>query len=88
MFEPRTTPAWERFCEVFVDTPIEVAEQRDTKGLYAKAREGLLTNFTGIDSPYEPPAAADIRIDTTTVEPTRAAEMIVDHLRRVGTIAG
>ncbi|NKV89087.1 sulfate adenylyltransferase subunit CysN [Rhodococcus hoagii] len=55
----------DRFCEVFVDTPIEVAEERDPKGLYRKARRGELANFTGVDSPYETPTSPDVRIDTT-----------------------
>jgi bifunctional enzyme CysN/CysC len=74
------------FCEVFIDTPLGVAEQRDTKGLYKKARRGELPNFTGIDSPYEPPEHAEVRIDTTTVTPEDAAEMIVAHLRAAGVL--
>jgi bifunctional enzyme CysN/CysC len=69
------------FCEVFVDTPIGVAEQRDTKGLYRKARRGELQNFTGIDSPYEPPEQPEIKIDTTLSAPEDAAAIIVAHLR-------
>jgi bifunctional enzyme CysN/CysC len=65
------------FVEIFVDTPLEVAEQRDPKGLYAKARSGALVNFTGVDSPYEPPERPDIRIDTTAVTPEEAAEAII-----------
>jgi len=72
-------PAGE-FVEVFVDTPLAEAEKRDVKGLYAKARSGQLKNFTGIDSPYEPPAAAEIRIDTTNLTPDEAADRIVDYL--------
>jgi bifunctional enzyme CysN/CysC len=68
------------FCEVFVDAPLAVAEQRDAKGLYAKARRGELPNFTGIDSPYEPPEHAEIRIDTTALSPEQAAERIVQAL--------
>ena len=68
------------FIEVFVDTPLEVAEARDEKGLYRKAREGKLKNFTGIDSPYEPPEHAEIRIDTTAMSPQEAAAIIVDKL--------
>lgn len=68
------------FVEVFIDTPLQVAEERDVKGLYKKAREGQLKNFTGIDSPYEAPAAAEIRIDTTKVTPEEAAQAIVDRL--------
>jgi bifunctional enzyme CysN/CysC len=68
------------FVEVFVDTPLAEAEKRDVKGLYAKARSGQLKNFTGIDSPYEPPEDAEIRIDTTRLSPEEAADRIVDYL--------
>ena len=68
------------FHEVFVDTPIEICEQRDPKGLYAKARAGELKNFTGIDSPYEAPEDAEIRIDTTKLTADQAADLIVDEL--------
>ena len=72
-------PAGE-FVEVFVDTPLAVAEARDVKGLYAKARSGALANFTGIDSPYEPPIAPEIHVDTTRETPEAAAERIVEHV--------
>ena len=62
------------FIEVHVDTPLDVAEERDPKGLYAKARAGELSNFTGIDSPYEAPESPEIRIDTTSLSPEEAAE--------------
>jgi bifunctional enzyme CysN/CysC len=68
------------FIEVFVDTPLEVAEARDVKGLYKKARAGTLKNFTGIDSPYERPEAPELRIDTTAEDSEAAAERIVDHI--------
>jgi bifunctional enzyme CysN/CysC len=68
------------FIEIFIDTPLEVAEQRDVKGLYKKARSGQLKNFTGIDSPYEAPENPEIRIDTTTTSPEDAAEQIVQRL--------
>ena len=68
------------FVEIFIDTPLEVAEARDTKGLYAKARAGEIANFTGISSPYEPPEHPDIRIDTTRMSPEDAAELIVDRV--------
>ena len=68
------------FIEVFIDTPLSVAEERDVKGLYKKARSGALKNFTGIDSPYEPPAHPEIHIDTTRISPEAAASLIVDHL--------
>ncbi len=74
------------FFEVFVDTPLAVAEERDPKGLYGKARRGELTNFTGIDSPYEIPQNPEIRIDTTQVGAEHAAEDIVQHLIRAGVI--
>jgi len=66
------------FVEIFVDTPLAVAEERDVKGLYAKARAGQIANFTGISSPYEPPEAPDVRIDTAAESPEAAAERIVD----------
>jgi bifunctional enzyme CysN/CysC len=68
------------FIEVFVDTPLEEAEKRDVKGLYAKARAGELKNFTGIDSPYEAPENAEIRIDTTRMGVEDAADFIVEKL--------
>ncbi len=68
------------FLEVFIDTPLEVAEARDVKGLYKKARSGVLKNFTGIDSPYEAPETPEVRVDTTRESPEDAAERIVNHL--------
>ena len=68
------------FLEIFVDTPLAEAEKRDAKGLYAKARAGELKNFTGIDSPYEPPDEPEIRIDTTQMSAEEAADSIVDEL--------
>jgi bifunctional enzyme CysN/CysC len=65
------------FVEIFVDTPVEEAERRDEKGLYRKARAGELKNFTGIDSPYEPPAAPEIRIDTLAMSAEQAADLIL-----------
>lgn len=76
----------EQFCEVYVDTPLDIAEGRDPKGLYQKARRGELANFTGIDSRYEPPEAAEVRIDTTSVSPGQAAGLILDFLRARGVI--
>ena len=72
------------FVEVFVDVPLAVAEERDPKGLYAKARDGLIPNFTGIGSPYEPPEAPEIRIDAVAMSPEAAAEEIVRRLERGG----
>lgn len=68
------------FIEVFVDTPIAVAEARDVKGLYKKARSGELKNFTGIDSPYEPPESPEIRVNTVDMTPVEAAEYIISQI--------
>ena len=70
------------FIEIFVDTPLAVAEQRDVKGLYKKARAGELKNFTGIDSPYEAPSAPEIHIDTHTTSVEQAVEDIIDWLAK------
>ena len=67
------------FVEIFIDTPIQVAETRDVKGLYAKARAGELKNFTGIDSPYETPLKSEIVIDTSELSVDRAADVIVKY---------
>ena len=72
----------DEFIEIFVDTPLEVCEQRDVKGLYAKARAGKLPNFTGISSTYESPENPEIRIDTTQTSAEEAAEQIIDYLSR------
>jgi len=72
------------FVEVFIDTPLSEAERRDVKGLYKKARAGELKNFTGVDSPYEPPEDPEIRIDTTRLSAEEAAERIVDWLEGGG----
>ncbi|MEM1052932.1 MAG: sulfate adenylyltransferase subunit CysN, partial [Pseudomonadota bacterium] len=68
------------FIEIFVDTPLDVAEERDVKGLYKKARSGELKNFTGIDSPYEAPEAAEIRVNTVDMTPQEAAEYIIAQI--------
>ena len=68
------------FIEIFVDTPLEVAEARDVKGLYKKAREGKLKNFTGIDSPYEPPERPDITVNTVEMTPAEAAQYIISQI--------
>jgi bifunctional enzyme CysN/CysC len=72
------------FMEVFVDTPLAIAEQRDVKGLYAKARSGALKNFTGIDSPYEAPENPELTVNTATMTAEAAAEAIVARLRDGG----
>jgi bifunctional enzyme CysN/CysC len=71
------------FIEVFVDTPIDVAEQRDPKGLYKKARQGELKNFTGIDSPYERPENPEIRIDSTVTSAEEAADIVIAFILSV-----
>jgi bifunctional enzyme CysN/CysC len=80
----RSIVAEGEFIEVFVDTPLEVAEARDVKGLYKKARAGEIKNFTGIDSPYEEPRAAEIVIDTTKASAEEAADRIVAWLEERG----
>ena len=68
------------FLEIFVDTPLEECERRDTKGLYAKARSGKLKNFTGIDSAYEPPESAEIKLNTITSKPEKCVDMILEKI--------
>ncbi|WP_193098723.1 sulfate adenylyltransferase subunit CysN [Burkholderia sp. Z1] len=75
----------DEFVEVFVDTPLAIAEERDPKGLYKKARRGELKHFTGIDSPYEPPAQPELRVDTVAESPEAAADRIVAYLLRERT---
>ncbi|MEE4207959.1 MAG: sulfate adenylyltransferase subunit CysN [Parvularcula sp.] len=72
------------FVEVYISTPLEVCEQRDVKGLYAKARRGEIKNFTGIDSDYEPPENPDLDLDTSEIAAEKAAEMVVEYLDRNG----
>ena len=75
------------FIEVFVDSTLEVAEQRDRKGLYAKARRGELANFTGIDSPYEEPEHPEIHLDASgSATAEHSADLVVDHLRVAGLL--
>jgi bifunctional enzyme CysN/CysC len=74
------------FIEIHVDTPLAVAEERDVKGLYKKARRGELANFTGIDSPYEVPESPDLRIDTTAMTSEQAADQVLALLRSKGVI--
>jgi bifunctional enzyme CysN/CysC len=76
------------FIEVFVDTPIEVCEQRDPKGLYAQARAGKITGFTGIDDPYEPPLAPELVLRADEVAPAAGAAAIAELLRSEGVIQG
>ena len=70
----------ERFIEVFVDAPLETCEERDPKGLYQKARDGMIKNFTGIDSPYESPLAPSIHLSTNCDDIEQCASQVVDYL--------
>ena len=74
------------FVLVHVDTPLEVCEQRDRKGLYAKARAGVIKEFTGISDPYEAPGDAELAIDTTALTPDEAAQRIILHLEKAGYV--
>jgi bifunctional enzyme CysN/CysC len=76
------------FIEIFVDTPMQVAEERDPKGLYKKARRGEIKNFTGIDSPYEAPENAEIRVDTSGRDIGQTVEDIMLRLRDLGILIG
>jgi adenylyl-sulfate kinase len=67
------------FIEVFVDTPLEVCEERDPKGLYAKARAGEIKGFTGIDAPYEAPMACELTIDTSALRVDDAVQALLEH---------
>ncbi len=78
----------DEFLEVYVDTPLEVAEARDVKGLYKKARRGELPHFTGVDSPYEPPEQPDLRVDTMGMTADEAADHVIALLRERGRLEG
>ena len=69
-----------RFIEIHVSTPLEVCESRDRKGLYAAARAGKIKGFTGIDDPYETPASPELRVDTSQVSVSEAADRVIDWL--------
>jgi sulfate adenylyltransferase len=77
----------DRFVEIFVDTPIEECERRDTKGMYARARRGEITGFTGVDDPYEPPQHAEITLDTIQKTPEENARLVLDYLQGKGFVA-
>ncbi len=76
----------DRFIEVFVNTPLEVCERRDTKGLYARARRGEIQDFTGINDPYEAPCNAEITLDTVAHTPQENAKRIIDYLSEKGFV--
>lgn len=75
------------FFEIYLDTPLGECERRDPKGLYAKARRGEITQFTGIDSPYEPPLDASLKVDTSNVSAQKAVDMILGMLAAHGIYA-
>lgn len=77
----------DNFIEIFVDTPLEVCEQRDVKGMYAKARRGEIKAFTGVDDPYEEPQSAEIRLDTVRFSPEENAQKIVGFMRQAQFIS-
>jgi adenylylsulfate kinase len=83
----RATAGSDKFIEVFVKVSIETAERRDTKGLYKKARAGLIKGFTGIDDPYEPPVDPQIVIDSDNVSPEAAVKEILGYLERGGFLS-
>ena len=74
------------FVEVFIDAPLEVCEKRDPKGLYAKARAGLIPDFTGISAPYEPPHTPELRLDATSAAPPVLASQVLAYLEKAGKI--
>lgn len=74
LFEPN------EFLEVFVSAPLDICEKRDPKGLYKKARSGQIPNFTGVDSPYEPPENAELVLDTTGGTPEQCADLVIDYM--------
>ncbi|MEW5976952.1 MAG: bifunctional sulfate adenylyltransferase/adenylylsulfate kinase [Acidobacteriota bacterium] len=84
--EVRNMVGDEHFVEVFVDTPLEICEQRDTKGLYAKARRGDIKGFTGIDDPYEPPVQPELVLDTTRLAAEQNAVILLDYLIKKGFV--
>jgi sulfate adenylyltransferase len=85
--EVRNMVGSERFIEVFVDTPLEECERRDSKGMYQKARQGKLKHFTGIDDPYERPLQPDLVLNTEVNTAENNARMIVDYLRSKGWVS-
>ncbi len=82
----RERVAADEFIEVFVDTPIEECRRRDPKGLYARADQGLIRNFTGIDAPYEPPITPEIHLQTISATPSDLADQVIAELRKRGLI--
>jgi bifunctional enzyme CysN/CysC len=77
----------DEFIEIFVDTPLETCERRDPKGLYKKARRGELHNFTGLDSPYEPPTKPELSLDTLNHSADNLAHRIINFMQQRGLLA-
>ena len=75
------------FVEVHVATPVEECERRDVKGLYAKARAGVIPGFTGVSDPYEEPASPELRLDTTQLEPEESAKIVLAKLEELACLA-
>ena len=84
--ESRKMVGEDRFFEIFVNTPIEVCEERDVKGLYAKARRGEIKGFTGVDDPYEEPRNPEIMLETVDLSPKVNAQKSIDYLEAQGLI--
>lgn len=84
--EVRNMVGSDQFVEIFVDTPLEICEQRDVKGMYAKARRGEIKEFTGISDPYEPPANPEIVLNTVTTAPAQNARIVLEYLFRQGFV--
>jgi len=85
--EVRRMVGSDQFIEVFVNAPLEICEQRDVKGMYAKARRGEIKGFTGIDDPYEPPVNPEIMLDTVDCTPEMNTEQILDLLGQRGFVS-
>ena len=77
----------DEFIEIFVDTPLAVCEQRDPKGLYKRARRGEIRNFTGLDSPYEPPSNPELILDARRNSPEALADRIIDFMHQRGMLS-
>ncbi|HEU4326444.1 MAG TPA: adenylyl-sulfate kinase, partial [Roseiflexaceae bacterium] len=82
----RSMVGTDQFVEIFVDTPLEVCEQRDVKGMYAKARRGEIKDFTGIDDPYEPPRHPEVTLDTVGKTPEQNARLLLEYLIERGFV--
>ncbi|WP_321470603.1 adenylyl-sulfate kinase [Halarcobacter sp.] len=84
----RSLVGYDEFIEVFIDTPLDVCEKRDPKGLYKKARDGAIKNFTGIDSPYEAPQEPQIHINTNKLSISECVDKVINYLIKYGYIQG